>query len=154
MTRIPAFSEQDASLESVKSAYKQVRSALLRIYCPFPTTSHLRLQLALKTHPDKNPGDEDATAQFQKVSQAYNVLVKHLDRSSAPSHTHSHNHYHPFGYEEGDYYDDDDDDDYDYDDDDLYDDYEDAFEEMEFYRFVFVSLEGVLRRWNKLNLSH
>ncbi|PIL23961.1 hypothetical protein GSI_13712 [Ganoderma sinense ZZ0214-1] len=110
--------DQDASLEAVKSAYKQ---------------------LALKTHPDKNPGDEDATAQFQKVSQAYNVLVKHLDRSSAPSHTHSHSHYHPFGYEEGDYYDDDDDDDYDYDD-DFYDDYEDAFEDMEFYRFLFEEL--------------
>ena len=89
-------------------------------------------QLALKTHPDKNPGDEDATAQFQRVSQAYNTLVKHLDRSSAPSHTHSHSHYHPFGSEEGDYYDDDD---YDFEDDDLYDDYEE-YEEMEFYRFV------------------
>ncbi|TBU50732.1 DnaJ domain-containing protein [Dichomitus squalens] len=108
--------EQDASLEVVKTTYKQ---------------------LALKTHPDKNPDDADATAQFQKISQAYNTLVRHLDRSSAPSHGHSHGHYHPFGYDDDDDYDDEYD--YDYEDED-YDDYEDDYEDMEFYRYLFEEL--------------
>ncbi|KAI0374846.1 hypothetical protein BV20DRAFT_935224 [Pilatotrama ljubarskyi] len=118
--------EQGASLEIVKSTYKQ---------------------LALKTHPDKNPGDEDATAQFQRLSEAYNVLLKHLDRSSSPphrhahthSHTHSHSHFHPFGqYEYDDY------DDYDeYDDfyDDEFDDYESDYDDhLDFYMFLFEEL--------------
>ncbi|KAJ7940426.1 hypothetical protein B0H13DRAFT_2396139 [Mycena leptocephala] len=53
--------ENGSSLEVVKSTYKQV---------------------ALRTHPDKNPDNPDATAQFQKVSEAYNVLLKHLDTST------------------------------------------------------------------------
>ncbi|TFK88086.1 DnaJ-domain-containing protein [Polyporus arcularius HHB13444] len=108
--------EQGASLELVKTTYKQ---------------------LALKTHPDKNPDDEDATAQFQRLSEAYNTLLKHLDRSSAPAREHSHTHFHPFGYDDGDY---DDDDDYYYDD-EFYDDYESDYEEkMDFYRFLFEEL--------------
>jgi DnaJ domain len=31
--------------------------------------------LALRLHPDKNPGDAAAAAQFQAVARAYNVLV-------------------------------------------------------------------------------
>lgn len=31
-------------------------------------------KMAVKTHPDKNPGDEQAKAKFQAVSQAYQVL--------------------------------------------------------------------------------
>ena len=32
-------------------------------------------RLALKLHPDKNPGDEEAAQRFQEVSRAYNILV-------------------------------------------------------------------------------
>lgn len=52
--------EQGASLEVVKSAYKQI---------------------ALRTHPDKNPDNPNATQEFQEVSEAYRILLKHLDRS-------------------------------------------------------------------------
>ncbi|KAF4615025.1 hypothetical protein D9613_002692 [Agrocybe pediades] len=49
--------DQGASLDVVKTTYKQI---------------------ALQTHPDKNPGNPDATVQFQRVSEAYTVLVKHF----------------------------------------------------------------------------
>ena len=77
----------------------------------------------MKTHPDKNPGNETATAEFQRLSEAYNVLLKHLDRS-APQHG-PHWHHSPFDYESDDYYDSDDG--YYYGDSE-YDDYEDEFE--------------------------
>ena len=32
-------------------------------------------RLALKLHPDKNPGDEEAAQRFQEVSRAYNILA-------------------------------------------------------------------------------
>ncbi|KAI0637017.1 hypothetical protein C8Q77DRAFT_1095585 [Trametes polyzona] len=132
--------DQGSSLEVVKSTYKQ---------------------LALKTHPDKNPGDTDATSQFQKLSEAYNVLLKHLDRSSSPPlrhahpHSYSHNHdydhthshtYSPFNpFEEYDFdeYDDHEEEDEDgfYSDDDFYDDYDDyddyEAERLAFYRWLF-----------------
>ena len=38
----------------------------------------------MKTHPDKNPGNEAATSEFQRLSEAYNLLLKHLDRSAPP----------------------------------------------------------------------
>ncbi|KAJ7219483.1 DnaJ-domain-containing protein [Mycena pura] len=56
--------ENGAPLEVVKTTYKQV---------------------ALHTHPDKNPNNPNATAQFQKVSEAYSMLLKHLDTSRGPS---------------------------------------------------------------------
>lgn len=42
-------------------------------------------QLALLTHPDKNPDNEEATREFQKISEAYRRLATHLDESV---HTH------------------------------------------------------------------
>jgi curved DNA-binding protein CbpA len=39
----------------------------------------------LRTHPDKNPDNAHATAEFQRLSEAYNLLLRHLDRSSSPS---------------------------------------------------------------------
>ncbi|KAH0583738.1 hypothetical protein H2248_009343 [Termitomyces sp. 'cryptogamus'] len=50
--------EEGAPLEVIKSAYKK---------------------LSLRIHPDKNPDDPNATQQFQKISEAYRVLLKHLD---------------------------------------------------------------------------
>ncbi|KAK7054723.1 hypothetical protein VNI00_003186 [Paramarasmius palmivorus] len=50
--------QEGVTIDQVKSTYKQ---------------------LALKTHPDKNPNDPNATAEFQKLGEAYNVLSKHLD---------------------------------------------------------------------------
>ena len=44
---------RDASLEEIKGSYRQ---------------------LALKYHPDKNPGDKQAEEQFKLISEAYQVL--------------------------------------------------------------------------------
>mmetsp|Transcript_15523 Transcript_15523/g.33669 ORF Transcript_15523/g.33669 Transcript_15523/m.33669 type:complete len:366 (+) Transcript_15523:78-1175(+) len=38
-------------------------------------------RLALRWHPDKNPDDPEATAQFQKISAAYEVLADELKRN-------------------------------------------------------------------------
>jgi len=65
-------------------------------------------QLALTTHPDKNPDNEEATQQFQQISEAYHALATYLDKSS-----HRNEYADPF-----DGYDDDDDYDYDHEDDD------------------------------------
>ncbi|KIK57672.1 hypothetical protein GYMLUDRAFT_45835 [Collybiopsis luxurians FD-317 M1] len=98
--------EQGVSLEVVKNTYKQA---------------------ALRTHPDKNPGNPDATAEFQRVGEAYNVLLKHLDTSSRAPRP-------PFAFRGSDdsdaeYYDDE----FGYDDDD---DYLDE-DELSFYLFLF-----------------
>ncbi|KAJ6497051.1 hypothetical protein C8R47DRAFT_1113655 [Mycena vitilis] len=100
--------DNGSSLDVVKTTYKQV---------------------ALRTHPDKNPDNPDATAQFQKVSEAYNVLLKHLDTSTPrgpprfPGFPH-------FGGDS------DEEDEYDY------DDYSDDEEEenLHFYMFLFEEL--------------
>jgi len=101
------------------------------------------LQLALSTHPDKNPGNADATAQFQKVSEAYNILVKHLDKSTRPPREHSSRGpphgpfgfgFEPYGEDDDEYEDGDEDDEY-YDE----DDYDDEEEEMGFYKRVFMT---------------
>jgi len=102
--------QSGSSLENVKSSYKQ---------------------LALKTHPDKNPDNEYATEQFQRISEAYNVLVKHLDTSVPRSRP-------PFGgFSSFDGYGDEDD--YNEFKDDEYDDYDSDLEEegMAFYMFLF-----------------
>lgn len=102
--------------------------------------------MALSTHPDKNPDNPDATTQFQKVSEAYNILVKHLDRSSRPPREPSSRGpprgpsgfgFSPFGRGApfGDY-DEDEDENYDDDSDDEYydeDDYYEEEEDMAFY---------------------
>ncbi|KAG2158242.1 DnaJ-domain-containing protein [Suillus bovinus] len=103
--------QEGATLEEVKSAYRQ----------------H-----ALRTHPDKNPDNADATAQFQAVGHAYTVLQRHLDPPTGSRRTHH------YGM-------DDNDDEYDeYDNYDDYENYEDdpyTFEDeadrMAFFRFLF-----------------
>jgi DnaJ-class molecular chaperone len=78
-------------------------------------------QLALTTHPDKNPDNEAATQQFQQISEAYHVLATYLDKSA-----HRHEYADPF-----DAYDDDDDDGGGDDDDEGYLFYD--LEELQFY---------------------
>ena len=90
----------------------------------------------MKTHPDKNPGDANATVQFQRIGEAYNTLLKHLDKSNPPPRPSRW--FNPFTgpvYGSEDEYDD-----YDYSDDefDYYDDYDsedDYYEEerMDFF---------------------
>ena len=36
---------------------------------------------AIKCHPDKCPGDENATARFQSLSEAYQILTGQIDPS-------------------------------------------------------------------------
>lgn len=38
------------------------------------------LRLALKWHPDKHKGEDFATAKFQEISEAYNVLIDPIKR--------------------------------------------------------------------------
>ena len=45
--------QKDATLQQIKTSYKK---------------------LALKWHPDKNDGSEEATEKFKKISEAYAVL--------------------------------------------------------------------------------
>ncbi|PSR76042.1 hypothetical protein PHLCEN_2v8704 [Hermanssonia centrifuga] len=130
--------EEDSSLERVKSTYKQ---------------------LALRTHPDKNPDNEDATAQFQRLSEAYNTLLKHLDRSSPPPRRQAHP-FNPFG-EDSD--DDDDDDYYSDEEEDGYwhyaggDDYEPEYsgERMKFFMYMFEELmKGQSSRFTQQRFRH
>ena len=49
-------------------------------------------KLSMKFHPDKNPGDENATAKFQEITQAYSEIdtpekrQKYHDKQSSPMH--------------------------------------------------------------------
>ncbi|KAF9475856.1 DnaJ-domain-containing protein [Pholiota conissans] len=108
--------QEGSSLDLVKTTYRQI---------------------ALRIHPDKNPDNPAATAEFQRVSEAYSVLMKHLDQSSKssggfrPSPQYSGFSGHSFyGYNHSD--DDDDDDDYDY-----YEDEFDSDDDIAFYLWLF-----------------
>ncbi|KAF8969839.1 hypothetical protein BDZ97DRAFT_1914962 [Flammula alnicola] len=105
---------EGASLDVVKMTYKQI---------------------ALRTHPDKNPENPDATAEFQRVSEAYRVLLKHLDQSSKPSARPQTSHpffgFHDHGY------DDYSEDDYDYDDYGYDEDDSESDDDIAFYLWLF-----------------
>jgi curved DNA-binding protein CbpA len=85
----------------------------------------------LRTHPDKNPDNPSATAEFQRVGEAYRVLVKHLDESAKP--TASSRGGHPFfGFRRGhEYCYSDGEDQF-----DEYDEYDSDYEDMEYYLSV------------------
>ncbi|KAJ7087831.1 hypothetical protein C8R44DRAFT_819930 [Mycena epipterygia] len=100
--------ENGSSLDIVKTTYKQV---------------------ALRTHPDKNPDNPDATAQFQKVSEAYNVLLKHLDTSTPRGPGPRFRGFPHFGPDDDDEYEDDE-----------YEDSDDYDENLDFYMFLFEEL--------------
>lgn len=97
--------QEGATLEEVKSAYRQ----------------H-----ALRTHPDKNPNNANATEQFQAIGDAYTVLQRHLNPPTGSRRMHSHG------------MDDDDDeyDDYEYYEDDFYD-YENETDRTAFFVYIF-----------------
>jgi len=38
-------------------------------------------RLALRWHPDKNGGSEEATARFQQITEAYEALCQHLKQA-------------------------------------------------------------------------
>jgi curved DNA-binding protein CbpA len=102
---------------STKSNRRTERFSLI-----FYEASSIELfQLALKTHPDKNPDNAEANEQFQAIGEAYSVLSKKLD----PAQQSTRSHRSPFsGYSD----DDDDDHYYDYSEDD-----DDGFFGMDFY---------------------
>ncbi|KAI0093677.1 hypothetical protein BDY19DRAFT_989230 [Irpex rosettiformis] len=125
---------EGATLEVVRSTYKQ---------------------LALKTHPDKNPGDENATVQFQRIGEAYNALLKYLDKSAPPPRPQPRA-YNPFTGPE--YDSEEEHDTYDYS--DYYDEYdseEEYYEQerMDFYMFLFEEMmRGRGGRFSQARFHH
>jgi len=83
-----------------------------------PFITRVSHQLALRTHPDKNPDNADATAQFQHVSEAYKILLRHHERSDR-----SFSPYGGYGYDGYDY-------------DDYSDDYDSDSDDLDFYLSV------------------
>lgn len=115
--------EEGCSIDTVKATYKQV---------------------ALRTHPDKNPDNPSATEEFQRVSEAYRVLVKHLDEASNPSSRSQHSHSF-FNFHNGS--------EYSFSDDEYDDEYcDDSDDEVAFYLYIF---ENIMRsRYEHLNRNH
>lgn len=105
-------------METIKSTYKKVRNSNLQEYIGFNIV--LISQIALRTHPDRNPDNPEATAQFQHVGEAYNTLVSHLNR----------------GIGDDDYYASDDEFDY-WDEDEDMGDYGFGYDDIDFYRCVY-----------------
>ncbi|KAJ3530392.1 hypothetical protein NMY22_g8590 [Coprinellus aureogranulatus] len=85
--------------------------------CTFEEARASYRKAALRTHPDKNPDNPQATAEFQRIGEAFHVLSKHL---SDPT-----------------------DSDYDFsDDEDGYFDEEDLMDMMDFFLFMFTREMG------------
>ncbi|KAF8163466.1 hypothetical protein B0H34DRAFT_695572 [Crassisporium funariophilum] len=104
--------QEGASLELVKAAYKQA---------------------ALRTHPDKNPDNASATAEFQRVGEAYRALVKYYADSSEPRAR-----FHP-SFDDDSYSDE-----YDHGEEYFYDDDDDSEEEidMRYYFWLYEEMMG------------
>lgn len=97
--------EEGVSLELIRSTYKQK---------------------ALLTHPDKNPDNTSATAEFQQIGEAYRVLSKYLENASRRPQAWDY-----------DYNDDDDFDDDEYEDDSDFEDMSDDDLEILMHLFLF-----------------
>lgn len=42
-------------------------------------------RLAMKYHPDRNPGDKSAEARFREITEAYRLLIEQTGREGAPA---------------------------------------------------------------------
>ncbi|RXW17334.1 hypothetical protein EST38_g8527 [Candolleomyces aberdarensis] len=66
----------------VMAAYAKIREAYVSLGlqegCTLEDVKTNYKQAALRTHPDKNPDNPQATAEFQRVGEAYHILTKHL----------------------------------------------------------------------------
>ncbi|VDC06627.1 unnamed protein product [Peniophora sp. CBMAI 1063] len=104
---------------------------------PIEVVSKAYKKLALLKHPDKNPGNPEATAEFQQIGAAMAHLQRHFERVD----------------KSGGRYESDDDDDGDFYSDDFYDDDDESdYEDMEFYMYLFE--EFMRGRSRQFNSSH